>query len=129
MDNSSVRPRGGPPEGTRGTEPSFPERRGRSVHIEIRGVERLSRRERQVVALKEMGLSNGAIARRLRIGAASVATLFQRAKAKGYEVVIVLPGDPLGLFDPGDGDSDDGDSDDGDSGEDDGGDEHLDDEV
>lgn len=94
------------------------------MHIEIRGVERLSRRERQVVALKEMGLSNGAIARRLRIGAASVATLFQRAKAKGYEVVIVLPGDPLGLFDPGDGDSDDGDS-----GEDDGGDEHLDDEV
>lgn len=73
------------------------------MQIEIRGVERLSRRERQVVALKEMGLSNGEIARRLRIGAASVATLFQRAKAKGYEVVIVLPGDPLGLFDPGDG--------------------------
>lgn len=74
------------------------------MHIEIRGAERLSRRERQVVALKEMGYSNSAIARRLQLGVASVATLFQRAKAKGYQVVIVLPGDPLGLFDPGETD-------------------------
>jgi len=74
------------------------------VHIEIRGAERLSRRERQVVALKEMGYSNSAIARRLQLGVATVATLFQRAKAKGYQVVIVLPGDPLGLFDPGETD-------------------------
>lgn len=74
------------------------------MHIEIRGAERLSRRERQVVALKEMGYSNSAIARRLQLGVASVATLFQRAKAKGYQVVIVLPGDPLGLFDPGEAD-------------------------
>ena len=68
------------------------------MHIEIRGAERLSWRERQVVALKEMGYSNGAIARRLGVGAGSVATLLQRARSKGYQVVIVLPGDPLGLF-------------------------------
>lgn len=71
------------------------------MQIEIRGVERLSHRERQVVALKELGYSNAAIARRLQISVASVATLFQRAKAKGYQVVIVLPGDPLNLFEPG----------------------------
>ncbi|ABI67444.1 sigma-24 (FecI-like) [Syntrophomonas wolfei subsp. wolfei str. Goettingen G311] len=28
----------------------------------------------------------------------SVATLFNRARSKGYEVVIILPGDTLGLF-------------------------------
>lgn len=77
------------------------------MQIEIRGVERLSRRERQVVALKEMGYSNQQIAARLKIGLGSVATLYQRAKAKGYQVVIVLPGDPLGLFDPGEPASDD----------------------
>lgn len=77
------------------------------MQIEIRGVERLSRRERQVVALKEMGYSNQQIAARLKIGLGSVATLFQRAKAKGYQVVIVLPGDPLSLFDPGDQTQDD----------------------
>lgn len=88
------------------------------MQIEIRGAERLSRRERQVVALKEMGYNNAAIARRLQISAASVATLFQRAKAKGYQVVIVLPGDPLGLFDPGDqGDDGDNNDDGGDDGE------------
>lgn len=79
------------------------------MQIEIRGAERLSRRERQVVTLKEMGYSNGAIARRLQLGPATVATLFQRAKAKGYQVVIVLPGDALGLFDPGEDEDGEGD--------------------
>lgn len=87
------------------------------MHIEIRGAERLSRRERQVVALKELGYSNSAIARRLQMGVASVATLYQRAKAKGYQVVIVLPGDPLGLFDPAEGDDTDGENEEDPAGE------------
>ncbi|BAS29391.1 sigma factor-like helix-turn-helix DNA-binding protein [Limnochorda pilosa] len=72
------------------------------MQIEIRGAERLSFRERQVVALKEMGYGNQDVARRLGIGPASVATLYHRAKTKGYQVVIVLEGDPLGLFAPDD---------------------------
>jgi transposase len=68
------------------------------VRIEIRGAERLSFRERQVVALKEMGLGNEAVARRLGIAVATVATLFNRARQKGYQVVMVLDGDPLSLF-------------------------------
>ena len=71
---------------------------GGLLRLEIRGLERLSFRERQVVALKEMGLSNEEISRRLGIGAASVATLYRRARTKGYEVVLVLPGERLGLF-------------------------------
>jgi hypothetical protein len=75
------------------------------MQLEIRGAERLSFRERQVVVLKETGETGEAIARRLGIGAATVATLYARAKAKGYQVVIVLDGDPFGLYDPaGDGD-------------------------
>ena len=70
------------------------------MQIEIRGAERLSFRERQVVALKEMGLSNQEVARRLGLGPSSVATLYHRAKTKGYQVVIVLSGDPLNLFSP-----------------------------
>lgn len=70
------------------------------MRIEIRGMEKLSLRERQVVVLKESGLSNEAVARRLGIAPATVATLFNRAKSKGYEVVVVLPGDALGLFAP-----------------------------
>ncbi|QGP92085.1 Sigma-70, region 4 [Neomoorella glycerini] len=68
------------------------------VQIEIRGAEKLSFRERQVVALKEMGLSNEEVARRLNLSASSVATLYHRARTKGYQVVIVLPGDSLSLF-------------------------------
>lgn len=68
------------------------------MRIEIRGAERLSFRERQVVALKEMGESNERVARRLGIAEGSVATLYHRARTKGYEVVIVLDGDPLALF-------------------------------
>ena len=67
------------------------------MHVEIRGAERLSFRERQVVTLKEMGRSSDQIAAQLGIGAASVATLLNRARSKGYQVVIVLDGDPLGL--------------------------------
>jgi len=78
------------------------------MQIEIRGVEKLSFRERQVVALKETGHGNEAIARRLGITPATVATLLNRAKSKGYQVVIVLPGDVLGVFGPED-DGDDGD--------------------
>lgn len=70
------------------------------VRIEIRGVERLSFRERQVVVLRESGYSNPEVARRLKLSAGTVATLFNRAKRKGYQVVIVLEGDPLALFGP-----------------------------
>ncbi|MHB9145265.1 MAG: sigma factor-like helix-turn-helix DNA-binding protein [Symbiobacteriia bacterium] len=69
------------------------------MKIEIRGAERLSFRERQVVALKEMGRSTDAIARQLKLSAGTVATLYNRAKTKGYEVVMILEGDPLSLFD------------------------------
>jgi lambda repressor-like predicted transcriptional regulator len=72
------------------------------MRLEIRGVERLSHRERQVVALKETGHSGEEIARRLGLSAATVATLYNRAKAKGYQVVLVLEGDPLGLYALGD---------------------------
>ena len=73
------------------------------MRIEIRGAERLSFRERQVVVLKETGLSAEAIAARLGISQASVATLYHRAKTKGYQVVIVIEGDPLAIQgDPGD---------------------------
>lgn len=68
------------------------------MKIEIRGAEKLSFREKQVVALKEMGKSTQEIARTLNIGASTVATLYNRARAKGYEVVIVIPGDVLGLM-------------------------------
>lgn len=76
------------------------------MNIEIRGAERLSFRERQVVVLKEMGMSNDAVAKRLKLAAGTVATLYNRAKTKGYQVVIVLAGDSLGLFDSADGEED-----------------------
>ncbi|KUK65948.1 MAG: RNA polymerase, sigma-24 subunit, ECF subfamily [Desulfotomaculum sp. 46_80] len=68
-----------------------------SLQIEIRGVEKLSFRERQVVVLKEMGHSSEQIAQKLRLSASTVATLFNRARNKGYEVVIVISGG-LGIF-------------------------------
>lgn len=77
------------------------------MKIEIRGVEKLSFRERQVVALKEMGFSSAEISRRLGLSASSVATLLNRARSKGYEVVIVLPGNSLGIFEP-DGNEEEG---------------------
>jgi DNA-directed RNA polymerase specialized sigma24 family protein len=75
------------------------------MRIEIRGAEKLSFRERQVVVLKEMGRSSEVIARQLKISASTVATLYNRARTKGYEVVIVLPGDILGLTEGEDEDS------------------------
>ena len=68
------------------------------MKIEIRGVEKLSFRERQVVTLKEMGRPADEIAKKLNLSPSSVATLYNRAKSKGYEVVIVIPGDALGIF-------------------------------
>ena len=68
------------------------------MKIEIRGVERLSFRERQVVTLKEMGYSTDRIAKQLGLSASTVNTLISRAKTKGYEVVIILSGDSLALF-------------------------------
>ncbi|MGE5674343.1 MAG: sigma factor-like helix-turn-helix DNA-binding protein [Mycobacterium leprae] len=73
------------------------------MNIEIRGAERLSFRERQVVVLKEMGQNNEAVAKRLGLAPGTVATLYNRAKSKGYQVVIILSGDTLGLFDSADG--------------------------
>lgn len=70
------------------------------MRLEIRGMEKLSFRERQVVALKEIGYSNERVARRLKLSASTVATLFNRARNKGYEVVMVIAGDQLGLFGP-----------------------------
>ncbi|MGQ9778507.1 MAG: sigma factor-like helix-turn-helix DNA-binding protein [Bacillota bacterium] len=67
------------------------------MRIEIRGVEDLSFRERQVVVLKESGLAVAEIAVRLGLAEATVNTLLHRARRKGYEVVIVLPGAVLGL--------------------------------
>jgi DNA-binding CsgD family transcriptional regulator len=68
------------------------------MKIEIRGAEKLSFRERQVVVLKEMGKSTEDIIRILKVSASTVATLYNRARNKGYEVVIVLPGDVMGIF-------------------------------
>ena len=68
------------------------------MKIEIRGAENLSFRERQVVILKEMGKTSAEIARTLKITASTVATLYHRARSKGYEVVIVLPSDVMGIF-------------------------------
>lgn len=68
------------------------------MKIEIRGLERLSFRERQVVVLKEMGYSNEEVGRRLGISPATVATLYNWARSKGFEVVAILDGAVLGIF-------------------------------
>lgn len=68
------------------------------MKIEIRGAEKLSFRERQVVALKEMGYSTDRIAKQLKLSPSTVSTLYNRARTKGYEVVIVIPGHNLALF-------------------------------
>jgi len=68
------------------------------MKIEIRGVEKLSFRERQVVTLKEMGYSTNRIAKQLGLSASTVNTLYSRARTKGYEVVIIIPGHNLALF-------------------------------
>ncbi len=68
------------------------------MKIEIRGAERLSFRERQVVTLKEMGYSTDRIARQLNLSPSTISTLYNRARTKGYEVVIIIPGQNLALF-------------------------------
>ncbi|HHY59705.1 MAG TPA: sigma-70 family RNA polymerase sigma factor [Clostridia bacterium] len=72
------------------------------MRMEIRGVEKLSFRERQVVALKEMGKSAEQIAKQLGLSPSTVATLYNRARSKGYEVVIIIPGEALGIMEPDD---------------------------
>ena len=67
------------------------------LQIELRGLERLSFRERQVVMLKETGQSAEKIAKRLGISTSSVATLFNRARNKGYQVVAIIPEAAMGL--------------------------------
>lgn len=68
------------------------------MNIEIRGAERLSFREKQVVTLKESGYSAKTIAKTLGMAESSVATLYNRARAKGYQTVIIIPGAALKLF-------------------------------
>ena len=68
------------------------------MNLEIRGAEKLSLREKQVVVYKEMGLPAAEIARRLKMAQSTVATLYGRARAKGYAAVIIVPGEALGLF-------------------------------
>lgn len=67
------------------------------MQIEIRGAEKLSFRERQVVALKESGKNNEAIGQALGLSPATVNTLYGRARAKGYQVVIIIPGEEWGV--------------------------------
>lgn len=67
------------------------------MHLEIRGLEKLSFRERQVVALKETGHSAEDIAKQLNLSPSTVATLFNRAKSKGYQLVMVVPSERIGL--------------------------------
>lgn len=67
------------------------------MHLEIRGLEKLSFRERQAVMLKESGQTVEQVAKRLNLTVNSVATLLARAKTKGYEIVCIIPGQELGL--------------------------------
>lgn len=69
------------------------------VYLEIRGLERLSFRERQAVMLKESGRSIEQIAKTLKISTNSVSTILTRAKAKGYQVVCIISQSELGLED------------------------------
>jgi len=67
------------------------------MRIEIRGAEKLSFREKQAVVLKESGKSSSEIAAALNLSSGTVSTLLNRARSKGYEVVIVIPGSVLGI--------------------------------
>jgi len=70
------------------------------MQIEIRGAEKLSFRERQVVTYKEIGRSTDDIAKILGLSPATVGTLYNRAKSKGYQVVIIIPGAEWGVIPP-----------------------------
>ena len=67
------------------------------MQIEIRGAEKLSFREKQVDVMKETGRSASEISKTLGLSSSSVATIYNRARTKGYEVVIVISGDVLGI--------------------------------
>lgn len=77
------------------------------MQIEIRHAQNLSFREKQVVTLKESGHSAAAIASRLGLAESTVATIYNRARGKGYETVIVIPGEALGIFESGTDDDQD----------------------
>ena len=53
------------------------------MQMELRGMEKLSFRERQVVALKEMGRSTEQIAKQLKLSPSTVSTLYHRLEVKG----------------------------------------------
>ncbi|NLF80206.1 MAG: sigma-70 family RNA polymerase sigma factor [Clostridia bacterium] len=74
------------------------------MKIEIRNAQNLSFREKQVVVLKESGTPAAQIAKRLHLAESTVATIYNRARGKGYEVVIVIPGDVLALYENGEDD-------------------------
>lgn len=67
------------------------------MHWEIRGLEKLSFRERQAVMLKESGRSSEDIAKALNVSISSVSTLLARAKTKGYQIVGIISDIELGL--------------------------------
>jgi len=67
------------------------------MHWEVRGLEKLSFRERQAVMLKESGHSCENIAKMLQVSVSSVSTLLARAKNKGYQIVGIIPDSELGL--------------------------------
>lgn len=67
------------------------------MHWEIRGLEKLSFRERQTVMLKESGKTSEEIAKILNISLNSVSTLLARAKNKGYQIVGIINDNELGL--------------------------------
>jgi DNA-directed RNA polymerase specialized sigma24 family protein len=48
--------------------------------------------------LKESGRSSEEVARILNVSVASVATMLARAKAKGYQIVGIIPDSQLGLL-------------------------------
>jgi len=67
------------------------------LHWEIRGLEKLSFRERQAVMLKESGRSSEDIAKVLGISGSSVSTMLARAKTKGYQIIGIIQDHELGL--------------------------------
>ncbi|NLM21851.1 MAG: hypothetical protein GX207_08925 [Peptococcaceae bacterium] len=67
------------------------------MHWEIRGLEKLSYRERQAVMLKESGHSSEDIAKILNVAPSSVATLLARSKAKGYQIVGIIHDNEFGI--------------------------------
>lgn len=67
------------------------------MHWEVRGLEKLSFRERQAIMLKESGRSSEDIAKILKVSVSSISTMLARAKAKGYQIVGIISDSELGL--------------------------------